>query len=62
MQMKDSQNRVLATVNSIDIKLARQISFSDIRGQNIEVINPQLRDVSLQITIKAFKSSASHAF
>src|SRR3989344_427073 len=62
MQMKDSQNRVLATVNSIDIKLARQISFSDIRGQNIEVINPQLRDVSLQITIKTFKSSETFYF
>ncbi len=62
MEMKDSLGRVLARIDSAQTTLAQNYDFSDIRGKKILVVDPDYRDVTLQLTIATFRSGDTAYF
>lgn len=56
IEMKDSQGRVLAVVESVEVRPYTYYEFSDIRGQMIKVTNPDFREVLVTLTINTFES------
>lgn len=62
LEMKDSQGRVLAKIDDVKTEIATFYEFSDIRGQRIQVTDPEFRDVTVKITIKTFTSGATDYF
>lgn len=62
LEMKDSQGRVLAKIDEVKTENAIYYEFSDIRGQRIQVIDPEFRDVTAKVTIKTFTSGVTDYF
>jgi hypothetical protein len=62
LETKDSLGRTLATVDSVNITVASYYEYSDIRGSKILISDPNLRDVTLRLTIKTFMSNNTEYF
>jgi hypothetical protein len=62
MEMKDSQGRTLAKIVSIDVQPYNYFDFSDIRGQLIQVTNPDYRQAKIVLDIKTFESGGYSYF
>lgn len=62
LEMKDLQGNMLARIDKVDIHPATWFQFSDIRGQLIQVYNPEAKDVILTVTLKTFSSNGNLYF
>lgn len=62
MEMKDSLGRVLARIDTVRTTLAQYYEFSDIRGKTILVVDPDFRDITLDLTIATFRSGDTAYF
>lgn len=51
----DSNNNLMAEVVDVKKTISSYYEFSDIRGQNIKVVNPDYRDLEITLRIKTFK-------
>lgn len=56
LQAHDSSGDLVVTVENVRIEENRYYQFSSSLNRNIQVVNPDLRDVELAVTVKAFQN------
>ncbi|MFZ5438260.1 MAG: hypothetical protein ACOZAK_04385 [Patescibacteria group bacterium] len=60
MIMSDEQGRILAEVMDFTSEIHSNYEFSDIRGENIKVIDPDYRDLTINLRLKAYKNADNY--
>jgi len=60
MIMSDEQGRILAEVVDFSSEIHSNYQFSDIRGKNILVTDPDYRDLLINLKLKAYKNADNY--
>ena len=62
MVMSDESGRVLTEIIDFKNELHSNYEFSDIRGKTILINNPDYRDVTMDLKVKAYKYGNNYYF